>query len=103
MYRWVPLTNSSNRGKLDNIEEQILRARLFCESYGLSLENSAVIPDLIIERLEALIKFMLTQASKGSDRFKSNIENKHHLLYLNNIEYIKLNKPLITSGLTKRL
>ena len=102
IYRWAPLTNPNNKDGFGSIEDQIVRARLFCKTYGLAEENRTGMPDLIIERLQSLVDFMFSQAKEGNKTFELNIQNNHHLLYLADAEYIKSNKLFIEEELVKK-
>lgn len=99
LYRFAPFTGPDNEDGFGKLEDQILRARLFCDAYGLSQENRVGLVNLIIERLQALIDFMMRSAHEGSKKMEFNIREGHHLKYLTDIEYIKLNKRQIEEGL----
>ncbi|WP_367606760.1 phosphotransferase enzyme family protein [Legionella sp. W05-934-2] len=102
LYRWSPFTHPNNKDGFGSIEEQINRACLFCQAYGLSHEERATLPYLMIERLQALVNFMSTQAQAGNETFQLNMQNGHHLLYLADIEYIKQYSTMIKEGLSIR-
>jgi hypothetical protein len=55
--------------------------------------------NLIIERLEVLVDFLLEQAQKGHKDFELNMQDGHHLLYLADIKYIKSHLTTIQDGL----
>lgn len=99
LYRWSPFTNPNNQDGFGSIEEQIARARLFCQAYDFPKEDRIGMVDLIVERIQVLVNFMLTQAEKGHKTFELNVQNKHHLLYLADIEYIKSHQFHIENGL----
>ncbi|WP_425364687.1 phosphotransferase enzyme family protein [Candidatus Tisiphia endosymbiont of Mystacides longicornis] len=63
LYRWVPLTNPNNKDGFGSIDEQIIRACLFCQAYGLAEKDKNGMIDLIIERLQVLVSFMFSQAA----------------------------------------
>ncbi len=71
-----------------SIDEQITRARIFCDAYGLSNQEREEMPEMIVQRLQSLVDYMLEQAEKGNQTMVLNIQEGHHLLYLANIEYI---------------
>ncbi|WP_425360507.1 phosphotransferase enzyme family protein [Candidatus Tisiphia endosymbiont of Ceraclea dissimilis] len=100
LYRWVPLTNPNNKDGFGSIDEQIIRACLFCQAYGLAEKDKNGMIDLIIERLQVLVSFMFSQAAEGNETFAANIQDNHHLLYLADIEYIKSNQSYIEYGLS---
>jgi thiamine kinase-like enzyme len=100
LYRWCPFTNPNNQDGFGSIEEQIKRARLFCRSYGLANEKRLGLAELMVERLQVLVDFMFSQASLGDETCKLNIKEGHHLLYLDDIKYIKNNLIALVSGIT---
>ncbi len=99
LYRWSPLTNPKNDDGFGNLSEQISRAHLFCDSYGLPLAQRKTLPLLIIERLQTLVDLMQIEAKKGNATFQANLDEGHHLLYLADIAYIKTHQAEIRSGL----
>ena len=101
LYRWSPFTNPDNKDGFGSIEEQILRARLFCQAYGLANIQRVGLAHLIIERLHVLVDFLITQAQKGDNVCESNMQDGHHLLYLADMEYIKHHLIKIEAGLSK--
>ncbi|RUR04982.1 phosphotransferase enzyme family protein [Legionella sp. km772] len=100
LYRWCPFTNPKNQDGFGCIQEQIKRARLFCRSYGLADEKRLILAELMVERLQKLVDFMFSQADLGDETYKLNIKNEHHLLYLEDIKYIKNNLIAFVSGIT---
>lgn len=99
LYRFAPFTSPHNEDGFGNIEDQILRACLFCKAYGLPKENRIGIVDLMIERLQELINFMINSAREGNKKYQLNINEGHHLKYLTDIEYIKFQKYRIEKEL----
>lgn len=99
LYRFAPFTNSDNEDGFGKREDQISRARLFCDAYGLAKEPRGGMACLMIERLQSLVKFMLNQAEHGNGICEFNIQEGHHLLYLADMEYIKSYKRHIEDGL----
>lgn len=99
LYRYAPFANPNNCDGFGTIKEQTKRARLFCDSYALSLEERINLPELIIERLHSLIDFMFDRAGCGDQNFKDNIINKHHIAYKQDADYIDLNKEQIKKSL----
>lgn len=101
LYRWCPFTNPNNKDGFGSIEDQIVRARLFCKAYGMLNEQRGGLASLIIERLQVLIDFLLVQAQKGNETFELNKRDGHHLLYIADVEYIKRHLITIEEGLRK--
>lgn len=62
LYRFVPFTSKDNEDGFGDIATQIIRARLFCQACGLIKEDITGIADLIIERLQELIGFLIKSA-----------------------------------------
>lgn len=99
LYRFAPFTNKNNEDGFGNIENQIIRARLFCQAYGIIEENRIEIVDLMIERLQALIDFLVKSAREGNKKYELNFQAGHHLKYLKDLEHIKFSKNLIKNML----
>lgn len=100
LYRWAPFTHPDNKNGFGSIDDQIKRARIFCEAYGLPKKEREKIPAIMLDRLQSLVNFMFNQAKQGDQTFELNIQNKHHLLYLADIKYIKSHDIEIEKGLT---
>lgn len=101
LYRWTPLTNPNNKDGFGSIDEQAIRATIFCDSYGLKKKERVGIPELIIARLESLVDFMHKEASHGNAIYKSNIQSGHDLLYKADIIYIKKYQSYIKDTLAR--
>lgn len=99
LYRFAPFTSKDNEDGFGDVEDQILRARLFCQAYGLPKEDRAEIANLMIERLQALIDFLIKSASEGNKKYELNFQAGHHVKYMKDLEYIKSNKLLIEKGI----
>lgn len=102
LYRWSPFMNPKNKDGFGTLEEQITRARLFCDAYGLPENSRRMMPSLMIERLQALVNFMLAKAQAGNETYKLNMDDGHHIGYLADIEYIDANKSKIANDLPKK-
>ncbi|HAS3609156.1 TPA: phosphotransferase, partial [Vibrio cholerae] len=68
---------------------------LFCDSYGTTESEREQLADAMVQRLQALISFMRSEAENGNESFAENIEQGHLQAYLNDIEYITENKQKI--------
>ncbi|MEE4194746.1 MAG: aminoglycoside phosphotransferase family protein [Anaerolineae bacterium] len=99
LYRFAPLTGSSNADGFGNIAEQISRCRLFCDAYGLPDEERVGLIDGVIERLQVLVDTMQAGAAAGNEAFQANIAEGHHRLYLGDIEYLQENGERIQAEL----
>ncbi len=98
VYCWSPFKTDSN-DKLGTISEQLARARLFCDSYGATESEREQLVDIMVQRLQALVSFMRSEAENGNESFAENIEQGHLQAYLNDIEYITENKQKIQCAL----
>ena len=101
LYRWSPFTHPKNKDGFGSLEEQIIRARLFCHAYGLPGKNRSGLADLIIKRLKVLIDFMVSEARKGNKTFEATLKDGHHLTYLADIDYITTHKTSIEKMLVE--
>lgn len=99
VYRWVPFVNPNSPDTIYGLAEQIKRAKQFCDGYGLDVSQRKMLVDTLIERLDALVRYMRAEADKGNDNFIANIADGHDLAYLEDIEYLRAHKVEITSGL----
>ena len=72
---------------------------MFCDAYGLEPANKIGLADLIIERLQNLLDFLLQSASQGHKKYALNLNDGHHLKYCGDLEYIKFHKSTIQDGL----
>jgi Ser/Thr protein kinase RdoA (MazF antagonist) len=102
LYRWAPLTNPSNRDGFGTIEQQLARATAFCDAYGISRTERDGLSQLVIERLQALVAFMTAEASRGDTAFESNVRDGHHVLYLDDIAYVRAHAERIERALAGR-
>lgn len=98
IYRWVPFNAPVHPDAQGDLNDHIRKARLFLDTYGVSREEKTSFVSMLIERLEALIQFMLDEANKGNEDFQSHIQEGHLRVYLNDIEYLRKNEQEITKG-----
>ncbi|OOF09173.1 MULTISPECIES: phosphotransferase [unclassified Salinivibrio] len=98
IYCWAPFKTDSIDG-LGTMEEQLLRARLFCDSYDATYSQREQLADAMVRRLNALVNFMRKEADSGDEQFATNIEEGHLQSYLNDIDYIETNKHKIQRAL----
>lgn len=101
LYRFAPFTDPSNEEGFGSIEEQIVRAKLFSDAYGLTQKDKKNIARLMIERLQALINFMRDQTKAGNEACKLALKQQHDLIYLKDIQYIKAHLALIENSFNK--
>lgn len=99
VYRWAPLFAPEHPGVWVDFANQVRRARLFCEAYGLSQDDRMRLVHEIIDRLHALVDFILAQAAQGDETFQAHMAEGHHHLYLADVDYLNQNRETITQGL----
>jgi len=99
IYRWVPFTSPKNPDHYDDLDEQIRKAKLFLDSYGVEINKRAELPQILINRLQSLVNFMRAEAKKGNEDFILNINEGHLKLYLDDIQYINDNLGRIKDGI----
>lgn len=99
LYRWAPLTHPNNPDGWGAEPQQIKRASMFCDAYGLSKVSRGGLIALVIKRLQALVAFMQAEANSGNEAFKANIADGHQLTYLADIEYLQAKGQEIQRGL----
>ncbi|WP_438468512.1 phosphotransferase enzyme family protein [Vibrio vulnificus] len=102
VYGWAPF-KTDETDKLGSLEEQISRARIFCDAYDCSRLQREELVETMTLRLTALVDYMRTQASEGNEQFAENIAQGHHLAYLNDIDYLNKYRHAITQGLLQGL
>ncbi|GLY18645.1 phosphotransferase [Kineosporia sp. NBRC 101677] len=103
VYRWAPLTAPANDSGFGAVAEQALRARQFCDAYGLDGAGRAGLIDMVVTRLHALVDFMRAQAQAGSAAFASHVADGHDRLYLADVEHVlghraALERELLAGG-----
>lgn len=99
VYRWVPFTNPTNPDGCFSLEEQIRKAKLFLDTYGTTLEERELLPQMMADRLINLVSYMKNQAAGGNHDFQKNIEEGHMDLYIKDIQYILKNERTILDGI----
>ncbi|WP_349957587.1 phosphotransferase [Rhizobium sp. ZPR3] len=101
VYRWAPLSSSVAAEGLERPADQIRRARIFVDAYGLPAAERARLPDIIVERLEALLSFMEREAERGIERYRRNLQDGHDRIYREDIAYIRKWSAELVTGLTR--
>lgn len=100
IYRWAPLSSHVAVEGLDRPADQIRRARIFVDAYGLSAAERSCLPDIIVERLQALLSFIEHEAARGVERYCRNLQDGHDRIYREDIAYITKWSADIAAGLT---
>jgi hypothetical protein len=97
LYRFVPLMASGNPDGFGTLPDQIRRAKLFCDAYGLT--DRAQISAILKARVAGMATFLREGAARRDDRLLANIAAGHlasyeaDTLYLEKIE-IELSRAL---------
>lgn len=101
IYRWAPLSSQISVERLDKLDAQIRRARIFADSYEMPSDERNALPPAIIARLKALLDFMEHEAARGVEKYRLNIEQGHDRVYRLDIDYISAFSAEIAQGLTQ--
>ncbi len=97
-YSWAPFL--TNEGCVTGtLPDQIRRAKLFLDSYGASVEHRKSFVSVVTDRLHCVVNHMKAEAKNGNVKFQQDIDNGHHLGYIADIEYLRVNETMITEGL----
>ena len=98
LYCWAPF-KTHKYDAMGDLSSQSLRAKQFCDAYGLpEIERQSIVKTMI-DRVQALVDHMHSEARNGNQAFISNINDGHHLAYLADIEYMQSNCEYITEAL----
>lgn len=88
LYRWIPLMSANNPENFGSEEDKQRRFDLFIKTYGITgIDNKRII-QVVIKRLEYLIRFMEAEARNGNATFKQHIEDGHLGQYQEDLRYI---------------
>ena len=96
VYCWAPF-KTHEYDAMGNIESQSIRAKQFCDAYGLLDVDRRVLVKAMTDRIQALVEHMHNEASNDNRAFIENIEDGHHLAYRADIQYVKSHEPYITN------
>ncbi|MDN3681307.1 phosphotransferase [Vibrio tapetis subsp. quintayensis] len=98
IYCWAPFKTDSY-DRMGNLEQQIARAKLFCDAYQATPDQRSNLVVVMMDRLAAVVEYMKSEANKGNQAFKQNLMDGHHLAYLADINYLEENKQQITKAI----
>lgn len=98
VYCWAPF-KTHEHDAMGNLESQAMRAKHFCDAYGLLKVGHKLLVKTMAERVQALVDHMHNEASKGHHAFIENIKDGHDLVYLEDIQYMHNNEQYITDVL----
>lgn len=99
VYRWAPLSMVIAGEAMGGLHEQIDRARVFLDAYGLPAKQHRALPDMLVERLQALVAFMEGEAARGVEKYRRDLEEGHDRIYRRDIAYISEHRDEIIDGL----
>lgn len=102
LYRFAPITSAENPDAFGTLTEQVERARMFCDAYGLPMAQRVQMAQILVARLRYLVQFMTAQARSGSAHFQKNIADGHDQLYKRDIAYIREHSQVIDEGLLRQ-
>lgn len=96
IYRWAPLSDPAHEGVVFETDEQLRRARLFCDAYGLGDAERRMLPELIPLRIEALLAFMSGQAADSDQASADAVSSRDSDIYIRDLDYVGRNRePLL--------
>ena len=95
VYCWAPF-KTNEYDAMGDLRSQSIRAKQFCDAYGLLEVDRLVLVKAMTERVQALVDHMHNEASNGNQAFIENIKDGHHLAYLADIQYLNDNEQYIT-------
>jgi Ser/Thr protein kinase RdoA (MazF antagonist) len=101
IYRWAPLSSGVTVDGLGRFADQVRRTRIFVDAYGLPVSERHSLPDMIVERLEALLAFMEHEAARGVERYRRNLQDGHDRIYRDDIAYITKCSAEIAAALSE--
>ena len=99
LYRWTAFHHPDTDGVFGTIDEQIARARRFCLAYGMDAIQPIRFSDWMIERLDAMVSFMMREAKAGNETFQANIRDGHHGVYLRDMDHIRQHATRIDAAI----
>ncbi|OWO94036.1 transposase [Rhizobium esperanzae] len=100
VYRWAPLSDPANPSVAFGLDDQLRRAKIFCNAYGATMEERRRLPEMICSRLQALADFMLARAAAGDETFAEDVDAGDARLYLNDIGYIGIHRNRLLKALS---
>lgn len=72
-YRFAPLTAPTNPDFTLPLDQQMIRLRLFCDTYGLGREDRDVLPETVAARLRALLDTIHQRAAASDEAFRRHL------------------------------
>lgn len=98
VYSWAPF-KTHEYDAMGDLKSQSIRAKQFCDAYGLLEKDRQALVKVMTDRVQALVDHMHNEANNGNKAFIENIKDGHHLAYLADIKYLSSHEQYITNVL----
>ncbi|MCQ1059857.1 phosphotransferase [Photobacterium sp. DNB23_23_1] len=98
LYCWAPF-KTHEYDAMGDLASQSIRAKQFCDAYGLLDVDRLGLVNAMIDRIQALVDHMHNEVSNGNQAFIENINDGHHLAYLTDINYLSSHQQYIIDAL----
>jgi len=89
IYRWVPFTDPARGKSAIGLEEQIRKARLFLDAYGMDAAERRSFVPMLLRRLTSLTDYMQQEAAQGNADFQQHIQGGHLQVYWDDMDYLR--------------
>ncbi|AHF87215.1 transposase (plasmid) [Rhizobium leguminosarum bv. trifolii WSM1689] len=99
VYRWAPLSDPANPDVTFGLDDQLRRAEIFCTAYGATMEDRLHLPQMICQRLQALVDFMLAGAAAGDETFVEDVVAGDARRYLSDMDYVRSHRDRLLKAL----
>lgn len=86
LYRFAPLMAPSNPESFGDFSQQVRRARLMCDAYGLT--DRAGLGAVVLARVESMAEFLRQGAARGDPAILANIRDGHLAIYTTDAAYL---------------
>lgn len=97
-YRWVPLSRSAP-AELQAARAQARRLRIFCDAYGLSAADRAVLLATVARRVAALRDLIVAEAASGDPVFAAHLADGHVREYDADLAYLRESAAALAESL----
>ena len=97
-YRWVPLSRSAP-AELQAAQAQARRLRIFCDAYGVSAADRAVLLATVARRVAALRDLIVAEAASGDPVFAAHLADGHVREYDADLAYLRASAAALAESL----
>lgn len=97
LYRFAPLMDPSNPDSFGDFDQQLRRARLLCDAYGLTHRTG--LGAVILARVESMVEFLRQGAARGDPAILANIRDGHLAIYTTDAAYLSARLELLSARL----